>query len=95
MDKFRVFVYMLMRDARLKQRILCIIHISIFGAFSAGKKCVLYTSKYGILFQHCGVLLSQVDQMLFLSISEHWKVTIGKPPPVIQIFLKDFQRFFC
>ena len=23
-------------------------HISIFGAFSAGKKCALYTGKYGI-----------------------------------------------
>ena len=45
MDKFRVFVYMLMRDASLKQRIPCI--ISIFGAFSAGKKCALYTGKYG------------------------------------------------
>ena len=49
MDKFRVFVYMLMRDASLKQRILCIIRISIFGAFSVGKKCALYTGKYGIL----------------------------------------------
>ena len=50
MDKFRVFVYMLMRDASLKQRIPCIMRISIFGAFSAGKKCTLYTGKYGILF---------------------------------------------
>ena len=33
MDKFRVFVYMLMKDVSLKQRILCMIHISIFGAF--------------------------------------------------------------
>ena len=48
MDKFRVFVYMLMRDASLKQRIPCIMRISIFGAFSAGKKCALYTGKYGI-----------------------------------------------
>ena len=47
MDKFRVFVYMLMRDASLKQRIPCIMRISIFGAFSAGKKCALYTGKYG------------------------------------------------
>ena len=37
MDKFRVFVDMLMRDASLKQRIPCIIRISIFGAFSAEK----------------------------------------------------------
>ena len=33
MDKFRVFVYMLMRDATLQQRILCIIPTSIFGPF--------------------------------------------------------------
>ena len=39
MDKFHVFVYMLMRGTSLKQRILCIIRISILGAFSAGKKC--------------------------------------------------------
>ena len=50
MDKFRVFVYMLMRDASLKQRIPCIIHISIFRAVSVGKKCALYTGKYGIDF---------------------------------------------
>ena len=49
MDKFRVFVYMLMRDASLKQRVPCIMRISIFGAFSAGKKCALYTGKYGKL----------------------------------------------
>ena len=48
MDKFRVFVYMPMRDASLKQRIPCIIRISIFGPFSARKKCALYTGKYGI-----------------------------------------------
>ena len=36
-----------MRDASLKQRISCIIRISIFRAFSAGKKCTLYTGKYG------------------------------------------------
>ena len=48
MDKFRVFVYMLMKDMSLKQRILCIIHISIFGAFSAEKKCTLYRGKYGM-----------------------------------------------
>ena len=39
---------MLMRDASLKQRIPYIIHISIFGAFSAGKKCALYKGKYVI-----------------------------------------------
>ena len=38
---------MLMRDASPKQRIPCIIRISIFGAFSAGKKCPLYKGKYG------------------------------------------------
>ena len=47
MDKFRVFVYMLMMDASLKQRIPCIMRISIFEAFSVGKKCALYTGKYG------------------------------------------------
>jgi len=47
MDKFRIFVYILMRDASLKQRIPCIMRISLFGAFSAGKKCALYTDKYG------------------------------------------------
>ena len=36
-----------MRDASLKQRIPCIIRISIFGAFSAGKMCALYKGKYG------------------------------------------------
>ena len=41
-----LFVYMLMRDASLKQR-PCIIRISIFRALSAEKKCVLYTGKYG------------------------------------------------
>ena len=48
MDKFLVFVYMLMRDVSLKQRVPCIICISIFGAFSAEKKCTLYTGKYGM-----------------------------------------------
>ena len=37
MDKFRVFVYMLMMDASLKQIFLCVICISIFGAFSEEK----------------------------------------------------------
>ena len=45
-----VFVYMLMRDASLKQRILCIMHVSIFGAFSVKKKCALYTGKYCSLY---------------------------------------------
>ena len=52
MNKFRVFVYMLMRDASLKQRIPCIMRISIFGAFSAGKKCALYTGKYGTVVKN-------------------------------------------
>ena len=42
-----IFVFMLMRDAHLKQWIPCIIRISIFGAVLAGKKCILYTGKYG------------------------------------------------
>ena len=49
MDTFRVFVNRLMRDASLTQRIPCIIRISIFGDFSAGKKCALYMGKYGNL----------------------------------------------
>ena len=56
MDKFRVFVYMLVRDASLKQRIPCVMRISIFGAFSAGKKCILYTGKYGIYDVSSGCL---------------------------------------
>ena len=42
MDKFGVFVYMLMMNVSLKQRIPCIRHISIFRAFSA-KKSAYYT----------------------------------------------------
>ena len=38
---------MLITDVSLKQRILCMIRISIVGAFSVGKKCALYTGKYG------------------------------------------------
>ena len=38
-----------MRDASLKQRIPCIICISIFRAFSVEKKCALYRGKYGKL----------------------------------------------
>ena len=45
-----ICLHMLMRDASLKQRIPYIIRISIFGAFSAGKKCALYTGKYGIQY---------------------------------------------
>ena len=45
MDKFRVFVYVLMRDASLKQRIPCI--MLNFQSFFSGKKCALYTGKYG------------------------------------------------
>ena len=60
MDKFRVFVYMLIRDASLKQRIPCIIRISIFGDFSAGKKCTSYTGKYGKYAFHTLVLFSDV-----------------------------------
>ena len=38
---------MLLRDASVKQRIPCIIRISIFRVFSAEKKCALYMGKYG------------------------------------------------
>ena len=38
---------MLMRGASVKQRIPCIIRISIFGAFSVEKKGALYTGNYG------------------------------------------------
>ena len=37
MDKFRVFVYMLIRDASLKQRIPCIMRISISELFQREK----------------------------------------------------------
>ena len=47
MDKFRVFVYMLMREVSLKQRIPCIIRISISRAFSVENKCTLFMGKYG------------------------------------------------
>ena len=66
MDKFRVFVYMLMRDVSLKQRIPCIMRISIFGAFSAGKKCALYTGKYG----NCNIL--------FLVLQTLWPYSLKK-----------------
>ena len=46
-----------MRDPNLKQRIPCIMRISIFGAFSAGKKCSLYTGKYGISWLLHGISL--------------------------------------
>ena len=36
------------RDATLKQRVPSIIRMSIFRAFSAGKKCALYMDKYGM-----------------------------------------------
>ena len=49
-DKFCVFVYMLMTDASLKQRISSIIRIPIFEAFSGGKKCALYTGKHSMRF---------------------------------------------
>ena len=39
--------FMLMRDANLKQRIPCIIHVYIFGAVSR-RKCIFYTGKYSI-----------------------------------------------
>ena len=74
MDKFRVFVYMLMRDASLKQRIPCIMRISIFGAFSAGKKCALYTGKYGITDLIFAGPVKQTMQMteMKLNINNHF-----------------------
>ena len=59
MDKFCVFVYMLMRDGNLKQRIPCTMRILLFGVFSVGKKCALYMGKYGI----CGHAI--IDDKLF------------------------------
>ena len=50
MDKFSL--YMLMRDASLKQRIPYIMRTAIFGPFSARKKCALYMGKYGILINY-------------------------------------------
>ena len=50
MNKFCVFVYMLMRDASLKQRIPCMINTHLnFRSFFSGKKCALYTGKYSKL----------------------------------------------
>ena len=43
-----ICLHALMRDVSLKQRIPCIIPISIFGAFSAEKKGALYMGKYSI-----------------------------------------------
>ena len=39
---------MLMWDESLKQRILCMTCISIFGAFLAGKKYAFYMGVYGV-----------------------------------------------
>ena len=70
MDKFRVFVEMLMRDASLKQRFPCIMRISIFGAFSAGKKCALYTGKYGSLMVTLQLYKQNLDSFLDRNSSE-------------------------
>ena len=51
MDKFHVFLYMLMRDASLKERIPCIICISIFGLFQCEKSAHytrVNTVKFGV-----------------------------------------------
>ena len=37
-----------MREASLKQRIPCNTQLNFQTFFSGGKKCALYTSKYGI-----------------------------------------------
>ena len=42
-----VYLFTYANAGRLKQRIPCIIRISIFRAFLAVKKCALYTGKYG------------------------------------------------
>ena len=67
---FHVFVHMLMRDGRLTQRILCTIRISIFGTFSAGKKCALYTGKYGtqqpVIWDEISMSQTQIE-IIFLS----------------------------
>ena len=61
---------MLMRDASLKQRIPCIMRISIFGAFSVGKKCALYTGKYGRLFCMVVSHIKQDNQIFDVIINE-------------------------
>jgi len=41
----------------------CIMRISIFGAFSAGKKCALYTGKYGSpFFRYTTIAMSSILQ---------------------------------
>ena len=62
-----ICLHMLTRDASLKQRIPCVIRISIFGAFSGEKKCALYTGKYGSLMP------------LWLKINATQKVMIEDP----------------
>ena len=62
-----ICLHMLTRDASLKQRIPCIIGISIFGAFSGEKKCALYMGKYGSLMP------------LWLKINATQKVMIEDP----------------
>ena len=87
MDTFRVFVYMLMRDASLKQRIPCIICISVFGALSAGKKCALYTGKCGGVLQvsvllhfaeFCMVSAHQFFRKSLLLQLQNREVTVGE-----------------
>ena len=50
------------------QRILCIIRISIFRAFFNGKKCTLYTGKYGtsnrlLFMKHCHSTVHENKQL--------------------------------
>ena len=79
MDKFHVFVYMLMQDASLKQRIPCIILTSIFGRFSVGKKCTLYMGKYGmfhwyLMLVNTNHLLRSIKTYMFL---QWWTTLFG------------------
>ena len=68
MDKFCVFVYMLMREASLKQRIPCIIPISILDLFQH-KKSAHYTRVNTVSHEKYGHELSYSVQ------TEDWIIT--------------------
>ena len=88
MDTFCVFVYMLMRGVSLKQRIPCIIRISIFAAFSAGKKCALYTGKYGTIT--VSTLISHNTLLFKLKI----QICCGLNSVLVQNFKTWFNFYF-
>ena len=88
-----VFVYMLMRDVSLNQRIPCIIInlcIPIFGSFSAGKKCTLYRGKYStqLLAHACNLGFLQLWCVLTVTCRHdfHTRPSLCKP--------KGLKRFY-